>query len=66
MTFEYLNILGKLKENGYNTFRIRKEKIFSESVLTKFRKNQPVSILQLVKVCELTNCDISDIVRLKK
>lgn len=66
MTFEYLNILQKLKESGYNTFRIRKEKIFSESVLTKFRKNQPVSILQLVKVCELTNCDISDIVRLKK
>ena len=66
MTFEYLNIIEKLKESGYNTFTIRKEKIFSESVLTKFRKNQPVSILQLVKVCELTNCDISDIVILKK
>ena len=66
MTFEYLNILEKLKENGYNTFRIRKEKIFSESVLTKFRKSQPVSIIQLVKVCELTNCNISDIIELKK
>lgn len=66
MTFEYINILERLKESGYNTFRIRKEKIFSESVLTKFRKNQPVSILQLVKVCELTNCDISDIIKLKK
>lgn len=66
MTFEYLDILEKLKESGYNTFTIRKEKIFSESVLTKFRKNQPVSILQLVKVCELTNRDISDIIKLKK
>lgn len=66
MTFEYLNILEKLKESGYNTFTIRKEKIFSESVLTKFRKNQSVSITQLVKVCELTNCDISDIIKLKK
>lgn len=66
MTFEYIKILDRLKESGYNTFRIRKEKIFSESVLTKFRKNQPVSILQLVKVCELTNCDIPDIIKLKK
>ena len=65
MTFEYDNIIERLKNNGYSTFIIRKEKIFSESVLTSFRNNKSVSIKNLVKVCELTNCKLDDIIKLK-
>ena len=40
----YKNILAKLSEAGYNTTIIRKEKILSESTLTKIRNNEPIRL----------------------
>lgn len=49
-----LNALDLLKENGYTTYRIRKEKIFSESSVQNFRHNKPVSWNDLESLCRLT------------
>lgn len=66
LKFEYQDIMEKLKACGYSSSRLRKEKIFGEATLTRFRNNGNISIEKLVKVCELTDSDICDIVKLKK
>lgn len=55
------NILTKLKELGYTTYRIRKEKILSESTVQKFRNNEPVSWNNITTICKLLSCQPGDI-----
>lgn len=63
MSFKYkTNIIELLKANGYNTTRIRKEKIIGEAMLQKLRNGEMVSWATLDKICTLLNCDISDII----
>ena len=37
-----IDVLAALKEKGYNTNRIRTEKLLSQSTLQKFRNNEGV------------------------
>ena len=63
MPLQYkINVLESLKQAGYNTNRLRKEKLLSESTIQKFRENKPVSWENLEKLCALLNCRIGDIV----
>ena len=44
MAMKYkIDIIAALKEAGYNTSRIRKEKIMGEAMLQKIRSGQMVS-----------------------
>lgn len=57
------NIVQTLKEAGYNTNRIRKENLFSQSTLTKFNNNDTsITLNNLSVVCELLNCQPSDLI----
>lgn len=56
-----INVLEALKAAGYSTYRIRKEKIFSESTLQMFRNKEPVSWAVISKLCDLLQCDVGDI-----
>ena len=62
----YKDILNKLKEAGYTTTRLRREKILSESTLTKLRNNKAVSIDTLDIICELTGLQPSELIEYKK
>lgn len=55
------DILKRLKEKGYNTNRIRKEHIFSESTLQAFRSGQLVSWKNIERLCDLLQCQPGDI-----
>ncbi len=45
-----------LKENGYSTYRIRKEKILSQSTIVNMRHKAPViSWKDLETLCKLTH-----------
>lgn len=55
------DILKRLKEKGYNTNRIRKERIFSESTLQAFRSGQLVSWKNIERLCDLLQCQPGDI-----
>lgn len=57
-----IDVLATLKEKGYNTNRIRTEGLLSQSTLQKFRNNQGVSWENLEKLCELLECQPSDII----
>lgn len=46
--------LALLKENGYTTYRLRHEKLFSESTVHKFRHGVMVSPSELDTLCRLT------------
>lgn len=56
-----MDVLAALKEKGYSTYRIRKEKVFHESTLQAIRSGQHVSYAVLDKLCDLLGCDVGDL-----
>ena len=54
------DVISALKEKGYNTNRIRKEKLFSQSTLQKFRTNQGVDWKNIEMLCRLLECQPAD------
>lgn len=56
-----INLLSALKNAGYNTNKIRKEKIFTEAQLQQMRDNNLLTQKALNKVCTLLNCQPGDI-----
>lgn len=56
-----IDVLPALKKAGYNTNRIRKEKLLSESTLQKFREGKPVSWENIETLCALLGCQPGDI-----
>lgn len=57
----YNDIIGKLKDAGYNTNRIRQEQLLSESVLQALRSGRSITMAQLDKICGLLQCQPGDI-----
>ena len=55
------NILQALKDAGYNTNKIRKDKIMGEAMLQKLREGQMVSWATLETICVLLNCQPGDL-----
>lgn len=55
------DILQALKERGYNTNRLRKEKLLAEGVIQSLREGKPISFVNLDKLCKLLNCQPGDI-----
>ena len=63
MALQYkINILDTLKEKGYTTYTLRKEKLLGESTIQKLRGGLPVSWENLEMLCKLLDCNIGDIV----
>ena len=56
-----IDVLAALKAAGYNTNRIRKEKLLSESTLQRLRKGELTNGENLGKLCELLRCQPGDI-----
>lgn len=56
-----IDILAALKNAGYSTYRLRKEKIFNETVIQKFRSNELVTGDNLSLLCKLLNCQPGDV-----
>lgn len=56
-----IDVLTALKEAGYNTNKLRKEKLLAEGVIQSLRENKPISWANIAKVCELLNCQPGDI-----
>ena len=56
-----IDVLTALKAAGYNTNRIRKEKLLSESTLQRLRKGELINGENLGKLCELLRCQPGDI-----
>lgn len=57
-----INVLDALKEAGFTSYRIRKEKLLSESTLQKLRNGEGVSWENLSVLCDLLKCQPGDII----
>ncbi|MBR5284607.1 MAG: helix-turn-helix transcriptional regulator [Clostridia bacterium] len=57
-----IDVISALKEAGYNSNRIRKEKIMGESMLQKIRSGQMVSWAVLETLCQLLKCQPGDLI----
>ena len=62
----YKDILTKLKDAGYTTTRLRREKIISEGTLTKLRHNHPITTETIDLICNLTGLPVEDLIEHKK
>ena len=56
------DILQTLKDRGYNTNKLRKEKLLAEGVIQSLREKRAISFTNLEKLCELLNCQPGDII----
>lgn len=56
-----IDVLSALKEVGYNTNTIRKEKLLSEGTLQSLRKGKYISMDAISKICKLLKCQPGDI-----
>lgn len=59
--FYKIDVLAALKEKGYSTYRIRKDKLFGEATLQKLRNNETVSWENIESLCKLLNCQPGDL-----
>ena len=57
-----IDVLAALKEKGYNTNKIRTEKIMGEAMLQKIRKGEMVSWSVFEKLCDLLDCQPADLI----
>ena len=60
------DILSALKDAGYNTNRLRKEKLLSEGVIQSLREGKYVSLQNITKICELLDCQPGDLMEYVK
>jgi putative transcriptional regulator len=62
MTIVYkTNILTALKEKGYNTTKLRKDKLLAESTIQQLREGKLVSWTNIDRICVLLGCQVGDI-----
>lgn len=61
-----IDIMNALKEKGYTSYKLRKERIFGEATMTKFRKKEYINFDNLNLLCELLECQPGDIIEYVK
>ena len=63
MSFQYkVNVMDKLKEKGYSSTRLRKEKLLGESYMSQLRRGDMVSWAALDMICTLLECQPGDLI----
>mgnify|MGYP000463079838 CR=1 FL=1 len=58
-----INVLETLKESGYNSTKILRDGIISQSAMQKLRKNEMVGIKTLERLCELLDMQPGNIIK---
>lgn len=61
-----IDILAALKDAGYSSYRMRKEKLLSESAIQQIRNGEPVSWGCIETLCALLHCQPGDIMEYKE
>lgn len=58
-----INVLESLKESGYNSTRILKDGLISQSAVQRLRKNEMIGIKTLEKLCKLLDMQPGNIIK---
>ena len=57
-----IDVLEALKEKGYSSYNLRKDKLLSESTIQALRNKKQISWDNLEKLCRLLQCQPSDLI----
>lgn len=57
------DVLESLKESGYNTTKLRKEKLLGENAIQSLRRGEMVGIIALEKICHLLDMQPGNIIK---
>ena len=57
-----IDILEELKNKGYSSYRLRKDKILGEATIQKIRNKDQINFDNLNKICELLECQPGDLI----
>lgn len=60
-----IDVLHALKLKGYSSYRLRKDKIFGEAVIQKFRRSEGVCWDNIETLCNLLSCQPADIIEMR-
>ncbi len=58
-----IDVIETLKESGYNSTRILKENVLSQSAMQKIRKGEMVGIKTLEQLCKLLDMQPGNIIK---
>lgn len=58
-----INVIETLKDAGYNSTRILKENILSQSAMQKLRKGEMIGVKTLDQLCELLDMQPGNIIK---
>ena len=61
-----IDMLAALKEAGYNTTRLRREKLLSESTIQALRIGKMVSLENISRICSMLQSQPGDILEYKE
>ena len=61
MPMNYERLFAQMKEKGLTTYRIRKDKIISETTLQKLREGKAVRTDSIAALCKVLSCQPGDI-----
>ena len=61
-----IDVLRTLKQKGYTTYKLRTEKLLSESTIQKLRRKKGVAWDNLETLCELLDCQPADLIAYEK
>lgn len=57
----FVDLLQLLKDNGWSTYRLRKEKIISNGTIARIRNGQSLSTETIGTICMLCHCQPGDL-----
>ena len=60
ITYKF-DVLAALNEKGYSTYRLRNEKILSQTTIKCLRDKAPVSFETLERICAILECQPGDV-----
>lgn len=64
MAISYNKLWKLLVDKKMSKADLRKAVGMAPNTLTKMRKDEPVSLEIIIRICECLNCDISDVIEL--
>lgn len=58
-----IDVLDTLKESGYTTTKLRKEKLLGENAIQSLRHGEMVGVIALDKICTLLDMQPGNIIK---
>ncbi len=57
------DVLQALKDKGFSSYKLRKDRLLGEATIQKLRNNELVSWDNINTICKLLECNIGDILQ---